>query len=452
MSRRLFCVLPIRYLLVIVYALLCAPELLLAQIASSAGSLLISKVDALMAPYLQMRAFRGTVLIAEGKSVVLSRGYGMPSSGENSALSNAKYLIGSLSKTLTDAAIELLAERHLLNLDDSVSKFLPNVVYARNVTIRQLLDHSAGVPDYYGFPEYAEHRQADISFDEILRIIGSKPLEFPAGSKSSYSNSGYSLLAAIVQGVTRMQVGEFLTQHVFRPLGMGSSGDYDYDPRTQGLVAGFDPGPLPSLLRPAPRGGTGWLEGNGSVFSTAGDLLRWADAVHTDALARTSSLPYPYGWGKRTRYGREFWEDVGRIPQGYASFIAIEPHGKLTVIVLSDVQSQAVESIGIALEAIALDQPYNAPSVAPFIFLDSISGSRFAGRYEVFPGFVIAVRATTSGLELGGPDGAFLTLDYQGANKFFFRPYFVPIGFRTDDSGRVVTLLWAGTQECKRLN
>jgi CubicO group peptidase (beta-lactamase class C family) len=442
----------ITYLSTTVCALLCAPVLLLAQKTSSPDSLLVSKVDGLMAPYVEMRAFRGTVLIAEGKTVVLSRGYGMASSGENSALSNAKYLIGSLSKTLTAAAIELLAERGLLNLDDSVSKFLPNVVYSRDVTIRQLLDHSAGVPDYYGFPEYAARRQADISFDESLRIIGSKPLEFSAGSKSSYSNSGYSLLAAIVQRVSHLEFGEFLRQHVFRTLVMRSSGDYDYDTGTKGLVAGLDPGPLPSLLRPARRGGTGWLEGNGSVFSTAGDLLRWADAVRTDALTRTSSLPYPYGWGKRTRFGREFWEDVGRIPQGYSSFIAIEPHGKLTVIVLSDVQSQAVESIGTALEAIALGQPYDAPSVAPLIPLDSSSGSRFAGRYEVFPGFVITVRATTSGLELGGPDGAFLTLDYQGAGKFFFRPYFVPIGFRTDDSGRVVALLWAGTQECKRLN
>ena len=442
----------ITYLSTMVWALLCAPVLLLTQIASRPDSSMMSKVDGLMAPYAGMRAFRGTVLIGEGKSVVLSRSYGMPSSGENSALSNAKYLIGSLSKTLTAAAIELLAERGLLNLDDSVSKFLPNVVYSRNVTIRQLLDHSAGVPDYYGFPEYAARRQADISFDEILRIIGGKPLEFPAGSKSSYSNSGYSVLAAIVQRVGRARFGDFLKQNVFKTLGMGSSGDYASDTGVQGLVTGFDPGPLPTLLRPAPRGGTGWLEGNGSVFTTASDLLRWADAVRTDALVHTSSLPYPYGWGKRTRYGRDFWEDVGRIPQGYASFIAIQPHGKLTVIVLSNVQSQAVESIGIALEAIALTQPYDAPSVAPFIPLDSSSGSRFAGRYEVFPGFVITVRATTSGLELGGPDGAFLTLDYQGANKFFFRPYFVPIGFRTDDSGRVVALLWAGTQECKRLN
>jgi len=179
----------------------------------------MSKVDGLIPPYVEMRAFRGTVLIAEGKNIVLSRGSRMPSSGETSALSNARYLIGSLSKTLTAGAVELLAERHLLNLDDSVSKFLPNVVYARNVTIRQLLDHSAGVPDYYSFPEYAARRQADITFDEILRTIGSKPLEFPAGSKSSYSNSGYSLLAAIVQQASHVEFGEFLQQHVFRALG-----------------------------------------------------------------------------------------------------------------------------------------------------------------------------------------------------------------------------------------
>src|ERR1700680_662247 len=77
----------IRFLLVIVCALFCVPALLRAQIASSPDSLLMSKVDGLMAPYVQLRTFRGNALIAEGKSVVLSRGYGMSTSGENSAVS-----------------------------------------------------------------------------------------------------------------------------------------------------------------------------------------------------------------------------------------------------------------------------------------------------------------------------------------------------------------------------
>jgi CubicO group peptidase (beta-lactamase class C family) len=439
-----------------VAALVSFPALLVAQSTSGGDSSLVRKVDEMIAPYTQIRAFRGTVLIADDGKVVLSRSYGGGAGGgsprEAATLVQSKYLIGSLTKTFTAAAIELLARKGSLSLDDSLAKFLPGFAYAGQVMIRQLLDHSSGIPDYYGFPEYAAKRQADVSPDEVLGFIASKSLDFPPGSKSSYSNSGYSVLAAIVHRVSGLGYEDFLAKNVFAPLRMGTSGDYSAHRVESDLVGGFDAGPLPTLLRTAPRGGLGWLEGNGSVFSTGRDMLRCAQAVRTDALVPTSSLPYPYGWGIRKRYGHDFWEDVGRIPQGYSSFVALEPHGKLTIIVLSDIQSQAVENIGTALEAIALGQRYEVSRVAPFLPLDSISGSRYAGRYEVFPGFVLSVRATNAGLELGGPDGAFLTLDYQGGDNFFFRPLFVPIKFRTDNSGRVSALLWAGTQESKRVD
>jgi len=277
-------------------ALVSVPTLLVAQSTSGGGSSLVRKVDEMIAPYTQIRAYRGTVLIAEGGVVVLSRDYGGDSPREGINLRQSKYLIGSLTKTFTAEAIELLARKGSLKLDDSLSKFLPGFGYARHVTIRQLLDHSSGIPDYYGFPEYAARREADISPQDVLGIIASKSLDFPPGSKSNYSNSGYSVLAAIVENVSGLPYDDFLETNVFEPLGMRSSGDYNSRRAEHGLVDGFDAGPLPTLLRPAPRGGFGWLEGNGSVFSTAGDLLRWAQAVRRDVLLPTSSLPYPYGW------------------------------------------------------------------------------------------------------------------------------------------------------------
>ncbi len=137
----------------------------------STAQALAQRVDAYVAPYVRMRDFGGVVL---------------------------KFGIGSVTKTFTAAAIELLAERGRLSLHDPLSRFLPGLVFGDSVTLEQLLDHTAGVPDYYGFPEYAARRTEPMSLEQFVRLVGAKSLDFTPGSQERYSNSGYKLLAAVV--------------------------------------------------------------------------------------------------------------------------------------------------------------------------------------------------------------------------------------------------------------
>lgn len=111
--------------------------------------------------------------------------------------------------------------------------------------------------------------------------------------------------------------------------------------------------------------------------------------------------------------------------------------------------------MGPDLAAIVLGERYAIPvpragTLAPPA-LDTAALDRLAGRYEVSPGFTLTVQATAQGLLLAGPDGAFLPLDTEGPGLFFFRPLYVPIAFRTDTAGRATAPLWAGSQECKRI-
>jgi len=417
---------------------------------------LARRVVAYVGPLVRMRDFSGAVLLARGGRVLVDSAYGLASYELGvRASSTMKFGIGSVTKTFTAAAIELLAQRGRLSLHDTLSKFLPGLVFGDSVTLEQLLAHTAGVPDYYGLPEYAVRRTEPISLDEFALLIGSKPLDFKPGSDGRYSNSGYKLLAAVVERVSGMSYNTFMRTQIFEPLHLAETGNLGDGGLVERLAPGYDPGFLPVRVQPAEYTSPSWLEGDGSVYSTGADLLRWTEAIQSDALVYTSSLPYPYGWGKHVRFGREVLEQNGRIPAGYAAYVGTYPKEGVTVIVLSNIQSAVVDQMGADLAALALGEQYEIPAIRSGALtraeVDSVALNKLAGKYQVFPGFVLTVRATTRGLLLAGPEGAFLPLDNEGPGQFFFRPLYVPIRFRTDSTGRALALLWAGTQECTRV-
>jgi CubicO group peptidase (beta-lactamase class C family) len=417
---------------------------------------LARRVDAYVGPYVRMRDFSGTVLIARGGKVLVQRAYGPASYELGTPMSpRMRFGIGSVTKTFTAAAIELLAERGRLSLHDTLAKFIPGVGFGDSVTLEQLLNHTAGVPDYYGFPEYGARRTQPISLEEFARLVGAKPLDFKPGSTARYSNSGYKLLAAVVERVSGMSYGAFLRTQIFVPLHLADTGDLADDGLVDRLVPGHDPGFPPARVQRAAYMSPAWLEGNGSLYSTAADLLRWIEAIESDALVHTSRLSYPYGWGKHVRFGRDVLEQNGRIPAGYAAYVGTYPKEGVTVIVLANIQSAVVDQMGADLAALALGEPMRFPTIRPGAVtqtpVDSAALTGLAGRYQVVPGLVLTVRVTSQGLLLAGPEDAFLPVDTEGPNRFFFRPLYVPIRFRTDSSGRATALLWAGTQERLRV-
>ena len=427
------------------------------QPAHVAAANLVRALDAYVEPYVRMRDFSGVVFVASRSRVVAQRTYGRARYELEAPISAAtRFGIGSVTKTFTAAAVELLAERGQIHLNDHISKYLTGLSWGDSVSLEQLLAHSSGVPDYYGWPEYASHWADAITLDDFVHVAGAKPLDFKPGTGERYSNSGYKLLAAVVQRVSGMPFATFVRTQLLAPLGLEHTGDLVEGGLVPGLASGYDPGFPPARIQPATHVAMGWLEGNGSMYSTAGDLLKWSQVVAADSLVHTARLSYPYGWGKHRRFGRDVLEQDGRVMIGYTSYVGIYPKDSLAVIVLSNIQSQAVFQMGPDIAAIALGQAYHAPTIRDgaiaHLSVDSVQLQRLAGRYEVFPGFVLTVRATARGLLLAGPDGVFLPLDTEGRDRFFFRPLYVPIAFRTDTAGAATALLWAGSQECRRVN
>jgi CubicO group peptidase (beta-lactamase class C family) len=409
-------------------------------------------VAAYVAPYVQMNDFSGTILmVREGHdSVVAGFGFADRARGVRNTPAT-RYGIGSLTKTFTAAAIAMLRERGALSFDDTLGKFIPGFPHGGEITIRHLLAHTSGVPDYHSLPEYGARRRRPIRLQQFAAWIGTKPLDFRPGEKDSYSSSGYALLAYVVERVSGTSYGEFLRRNVFEPLGMTATGDLRDGETVPGLATGYDPGFPPTGVQRTPRMSATWLEGSGSLYSTAADLLRWARAIRGNRLFQLGALEYPYGWGKRTWFGRDVIEQDGRIALGYASHMSIYPKDSVVIVVLGNVQSAVTDRMRSDLAALVFGQPIQAPPLRPSGNPAPALLERYAGRYELGPGFVMTVRAEGKRLSLAGPEGDFLPLEPQSDTTFFFRALYVPVRFERDTAGKVVALDWGGQFTCRRI-
>ena len=406
-----------------------------------------ARADALIAPFVDARDFVGTVLVARGHRVLLRKSYG-GGAGVQHQDPSLRYGIGSLTKTFTAAMVLRLADSGRLALDDPVMRYLPEALSDSAVTIAHLLGHTAGVSDIYRWPEYAERHGDSISLAAIAAAAHAKPLDFRPGSASAYSNTGYALLALLVERLTKRSFGDALRTELLDPLGMRCTGD-----RLGGRLGprdamGYDPGFPPVELTAARQVHPSWLVGSGSLFACADDLLRWSEAVREDRPVRVATAGVPYGWSVRTRWEHRVLEQTGRVPTGYASYLAVYLDADVVVVVLDAVQADVAERIGIALAGLVLGAPTETPAArpatTPLASRDAAGLAAFVGTYQVGPGFVLTVQQTPQGVSLASPDRVFLPLTPIGPSRFFFRPLYVPVTFLRDSTGRVTAFDWGG--------
>src|SRR6202051_1251391 len=138
-----------------------------------------------------------------------------------------QYPVGSISKQFTAAAVLLLAQEHKLTLDDPVSKYLPDLSRANEVTIRMLLSHTSGYQDYWPEDYVMTSMMVPTNAQHILDVWGKKPLDFDPGTQWQYSNTNYVIAGRIVEQVSGMALIDLLEKRIFLPLGMDNVYDTD---------------------------------------------------------------------------------------------------------------------------------------------------------------------------------------------------------------------------------
>ncbi len=264
------------------------------------------ELDQLMSR-LEAYGFSGSLLVARDGKVVLEKGYGWADRGRAVPFTaGTVFDIGSITKQLTGAAILKLEMDGKLAVTDPISKYFSAVPEDKaGITLHHMLTHSAGLEDVFG-DDYEEMPR-----DRLVREALASKLLWPPGTRYRYSNAGFSLLAAIVEIVSKQPYETFLQERLFKPAGMTQTGyrapQWPPASLAHGYNAEGDWGtPLDHAWAPD---GPWWnLRGNGGILSTVGDLYRWHQALEGEAiLSRAAKEKYFAPHVPEDEEGRSFY-------------------------------------------------------------------------------------------------------------------------------------------------
>lgn len=233
-----------------------------------------------------------SLAIVHGGKIAYEKAYGKARLDPPAdATTQMRYSIGSVSKQFLAGSVLLLVQDGKLSLDDRVSRFLPNLTRANEVTVRELLSHTSGYQDYYPQDYLPPFMQKPATPESILERWATKPLDFDPGTRWQYSNTNYVVAGQIVERVTGGPFFAFLAKRVLEPLGMTSPIDLD-----EHTLGPSDPGGYTRFalgrLRPAPVEARGWLYAAGELAMTAHDLALWDISLMKHTLLTPASLEF----------------------------------------------------------------------------------------------------------------------------------------------------------------
>jgi CubicO group peptidase (beta-lactamase class C family) len=289
--------------------ILVASAAALGQSVDEIAPVLKQRVDRIAAQVLEQTGVpSASVAVVEGGRLVYANAYGKARlDPATPATAEMRYSIGSISKQFTAAAILMLQQEGKLRLDDAVGKYVPGLTRGNEVTIRQILSHTAGYQDYWPEDYVMTPMLKTISAQQILDTWAKKPLDFEPGTQWQYSNTNFVIAGQIVENVTGRPLMDFLTERIFRPLGMKSVWNSDETRLTQtDATAYYRHGLGP--LRVAPKEGRGWMFAAGELAMTAHDLALWDCSLIARKLLRPESYQEMFTEvklkdGKGTHYG-----------------------------------------------------------------------------------------------------------------------------------------------------
>ena len=413
-----------------------------------------ARIDAIVAPYLDARDFMGVVGVHRDGEKALALPYGKASVElEVPHREDGVFMIASVSKQFTAAAVLALEETGALSTADRVAKHLPGFPHGSEVTIEQLLTHTAGVADIYSLERFGASGGSVGTFEEVLDDIGRADLTFRPGSGYAYSNGGYAVLAAVIERVSGVSYGGYLSRRFFEPLGMSKTGHDGPSAAVHGRIPGYDPWGA-GELSPAIPVSAAFTTGSGSLWSSAGDLLTWSAALHGgkvlgrasyEKLTRDYGNGYGYGVSVFQRFGRDVIGHDGRV-SGYSSDLARYVDENTTIVILSNVQSVARDEIRRLVAAAVFGEEYTVPAVRKFLEKPPAPLDDLVGVYSFGPGFDVSIAESGGRLLARANQGGYSQLVPVDAETWFSRMLYATVRFGRDGDGAVDRLIW-GSQE-----
>jgi D-alanyl-D-alanine carboxypeptidase len=298
--------------------------------------------------------FSGVAMVARGDAVQVASAYGLADRDAGRRNTTAtRFNLGSINKTFTAIALAQLIQQGRLSLDDPLAKRCPdypNREASERISVRQLVTHSSGIAPFVR-PDFGN----TASVAEMTRVVGSQPQAFEPGTRQEYSNGGYIVLGRIIEVVSGQSYATYVSDHIYTPAGMTSSGFISKNGAELSVAKGYFP--TDAQGRPVMGGQTGTFgfrppeRGSpaGGGYSTAEDLFKFSRALvggrlldqpMTDyVLNRTFSgrVGPKFGFALREQMAgsHRFVGNGGGAPGVNAEF-RFEPAGDYTVVVLAN--------------------------------------------------------------------------------------------------------------------
>ncbi|ALJ01288.1 serine hydrolase [Rufibacter tibetensis] len=309
------------------------------------------QLDSVFKHFHKRRGFNGTVLVTKYDQVVYKGAFGMADFYKKDSLTvETAFQLASVSKQFTAMAIMMLKEEGKLTYEDSLQQYFPNFPY-KGITIRQLLTHQSGLSNYTYFSDklWPDRNKALTNQDVVNLMVTHQPKPyFKPNTRFDYSNTGYSLLASIVEQVSEMPFANFLRERIFDPLEMTHTFTYSPDLLTlTGKVA-------TGHTRFRQKRTTDYLDtvlGDKGVYSTVEDLYKWDQALYTQKLVTHETLheaftgtrhdkkqkeDYGFGWRIRPLENGDTAVYHGGLWHGYSTYLLRNPKEHSALIILSN--------------------------------------------------------------------------------------------------------------------
>jgi CubicO group peptidase (beta-lactamase class C family) len=393
------------------------------------------KAGELMSAYSNQQKFSGSVLIAVKNKIVFNKAYGYANlETKQPNTTETAYRAGSLTKMFTAVLVLQLVNENKLQLNDPISKYVQGIDASGKVTIRHLLSHTSGLK--------GTTAPTASSLEEIVHTYKAGRQGFEPGTAFEYNNFNFMLLSYISQKVTGVQYSSLVKNKVLQKAGMLHSG-IDYNKRISSAKAsGYvtDPATNKWVLT-GTDGSVAAASGAGALFTTTGDLFKWALAIGSPKLLPkklweklfTPVQPgYGFGMMLNNEQGRYKTGHTGSIP-GFIADFAHFPKDSITIIYLSNYQDVDGRKLEKNLTALVYNEPYEMPVQKKEITLSKEVLEEYTGIYELQENVQIKVELQDTVLVATAPGGDKVELTPEAKDKFFLKGPEISVQFRRDN-------------------